>query len=466
MDGDSFPAPTPFPAPGVVPPPPDGPPLSRADRFFRLSQRRTNVRQELLAGLTTFATMSYLLAVNPAILSVAGIDFGVLITVTALAAAIPTAIMALVTNYPLVLAPGMGVNTFFAVQVCLGMGVPWQAALGLTFWNGVLFLLLARTGAREVLLDAIPPGLRIAITTGIGLFIVLIGLKNGGVLVADPHTMAALGHVATPGGLLVLAGVVLGVVLIHRRVRGAIVLTIGLITVAGLFVPGATGQGSLTPWPAGLVAWPAPITSTFCHLDLFYLFRHFARAFPVVLAMFFTDLMGGMAAILAICQRGALVDENGNVPRLRGALTVDALASSIGAALGTSTVLVYIESAAGVEEGGRTGLTGLTAAGCFLLALFFNPLIRVIPAVATAPALILVGVFMMQDVVDLPLRDLAVAIPAMVTIILMPLASISDGMAIGIILHLLVMLGLGRRREVPFATYLLALVFLAHFVFQ
>ena len=449
MDGASPPAPT-----------------SRVDRFFRLSQRRTSVRQELLAGLTTFATISYILAVNPAILSVAGIDFGVLITVTALASATATALMALATNYPLVLAPGMGLNTFFAVQVCLGMGVPWQAALGLTFWNGILFLLLALTGARETLLRAIPPSLKIAITTGIGLFILLIGLKNGGVLVADPHTMVALGRVATPGGLLVLAGVVLNAVLIHRRVRGAMVLTIFLITVAGLFLPDAAGKGSLTPRPEHLVAWPAPIHSTFFQLDFLYLFRHFARAFPVVLAMFFTDLMGGMAAILAICQRGALLDENGNVPRLRGALTADALAASVGATLGTSTVLVYIESAAGVEEGGRTGLTGLAAAGCFLLALFFNPLIRVVPAVATAPALILVGVFMMQDLVELPLRDLAVAVPALVTIILMPLASISDGMAVGVILHVLVMLGLGRRRELHASTCVLALVFLARFVFQ
>lgn len=466
MDHDLAADLTPFPAEDLVLPPVGETHPGRLDRFFKLSQRHTSVRQELLAGLTTFAAMSYILAVNPAILSACGMDFGALITVTALSSALMTAMMALGTNYPLVLAPGMGSNIFFAVQVCLGMGIPWRAALGLTFWNGILFLVMALTGAREIILRSIPPSIKIAITAGVGLFIALIGLKNGGVLVADPHTMVALGKVATPGCLLVLVGVVLNAVLIHRRVRGAMVLTILLLTVAGLFLPLAAGKGTITPHTASLVSWPASIAPTFFQLDPVYLFRHFAFAFPIVLALFFTDLMGSMAVILAVCQRGALVDREGDVPRMRGALTVDALGASIGAVLGTSMINTYIESAAGVEEGGRTGLTGLMVSACFVLALFFNPLIRIIPAVATAPALILVGVFMMQDIIDLPLRDLGVAVPALVTIILMPLTNVSDGIAIGIILHLLVMIGLGRLREIPVATYFLAALFLAHFIFQ
>ena len=466
MDSDLAADLTTFPAEDPALPPPGEIHRGALDRFFKLSQRRTSVRQELLAGLTTFAAMSYILAVNPAILTACGMDFGALISVTALSAAIVTAMMALGTNYPLVLAPGMGSNIFFAVQICLGMHIPWQAALGLTFWNGVLFVILASTGARELILRSIPPSLKIAITVGVGLFIALIGLRNGGVLVADPHTMIALGKVATPGCLLVLVGVVLNAVLIHRRVRGAMVLTILLLTVAGLFLPAATGQGMITPRPAALVSLPASIAPTFCQFDPLYLFKHFTFAFPIVLALFFVDLMGSMAVVLAVCQRGALVDRQGEVPRMRGALTVDALGASIGAVLGTSMVNTYIESAAGVEEGGRTGLTGLTVSACFLLALFFNPIIRVVPAVATAPALILVGVFMMQDIVNLPLRDLSIAIPALVTIILMPLSNVSDGIAIGLILHMLVMLGLGRAREMPVATYALADFFIAHFIFQ
>ncbi len=466
MDSDLNAEVTTFPADDPALPPPDETHRGWPDRFFKLTQRRTSVRQELLAGLTTFAAMCYILAVNPAILSACGMDLGALITVTALSSALMTAMMALSTNYPLVLAPGMSSNIFFAVQICLGMGIPWQAALGLTFWNGILFLVLALTGAREIILRSIPPSLKIAITAGVGLFIALIGLRNGGVLVADPHTMVALGKVATPGCLLVLVGVVLNAVLIHRRVRGAMILTILLLTVAGLFLPAATGKGTITPHTASFISWPTSIAPTFCQLDPLYLFKHFAFAFPIVLALFFTDLMSSMAVILAVCQRCALVDRQGDVPRMRGALTVDALGASIGAVLGTSMINTYIESAAGVEEGGRTGLTGLMVSACFLLALFFNPIIRIIPAVATAPALILVGVFMMQDLIDLPLRDLSVAIPALLTIILMPLTSISDGLAIGIILHLLVMVGVGRLRDIPVATYVLAVLFLTHFIFQ
>jgi AGZA family xanthine/uracil permease-like MFS transporter len=434
--------------------------------WFRLAARKTNIRREVLAGLTTFATMSYILVVNSAILSSVGIDTGVLISVTALAAALNTALMALVTNYPLALAPGMGSNAFLAYQVCSAMHIPWQAAFGLVFYNGILFLILAWSGLRQMVLDSFPPALRVAITCGIGLFIALVGLKGTHVLIANPQSFIGLGNLTSPECLLFFVGLIFNTLLMWRGVRGALILGIFLVTVLGLFLPSSSGHGMVTSWPTAVVAPPVSIEATFLKFDLGYLWAHFSLAFPIVLVLFFGDFMSGIGTTLAVCQRAELLDEHGRLPRFRQVLGIDALAACTGAALGTSTVGLYVESAAGVEAGGRTGLTSLVVAACFLLALPLHPIISIIPAVATAPALMMVGVLMMQSITSLNLRDLSIAVPATVTIIIMAVGNISDGMAIGMIIHVLIMLFSGRAREVHFLTYILGLMFAAHFFFK
>lgn len=438
------------------------------DRFFKLREHGTDVRREIIAGVTTFAAMAYILAVNPGILSVAGMDKGAVLTATALAAAVTTAAMGLLTNYPLALAPGMGINAFFAFTMCLKDGVPWPAALGIMFWEGVLFFLLSAGGVRRRIVDAIPPGLKIAIGCGIGLFIAFIGLKNGGLIVADPATFVGLGDFRQPAVWLVFLGIILTAVLIGRRVRGAIILSIVILAVIGLAVPalpGSSAPGHVTNVPPALVGAPASLAPTFFKLDLTYLFTHFAKALPLMLTLLVVEVFDNLGTLLTVTRRAGLLDQNGNLPRLGRAFAADAGAAMFGSLLGTSTTTTYIESAAGVEAGGRTGLTAMTVSFLFLLALFFTPLILVIPAAATAPALVIVGVFMMQSVVEIDWKDFGVAVPAALTILTMPLAfSISEGIAVGFFVYVLLMLGLGRGREVSWLAYALGALFAVHFV--
>ena len=441
------------------------------ERFFRLRENGTDVRREAVAGVTTFAAMAYILAVNPAILSLAGIDKGALITATALASAFTTLAMALLTNYPIALAPGMGLNAFFTFTICKAAGVPWQGALGLVFWEGFLFLLLTLTGVRQKIVEAIPPGLKAAIGCGIGLFIAFIGLKNGGVIVANPATFVSLGNFAQPSVLLVLFGILLTAALIVRRVPGAIILSVLALTILGLFLPAPTGadgiKTAVTTMPKTLVSAPASLGPTFLKLDFAYLFHHFGKALPLLLTLLFVDLFDNVGTLLGVCRRAGLLDAQGNLPRIGRALIADAGAAMFGACLGTSTTTSYIESAAGVEEGGRTGLSTVVTAGCFLLALFFAPAIGAIPELATAPALVIVGVFMMQGVLEIDFNDFAVAVPAVLTLLVMPLAfSISEGIAVGFVVYALLMLAIGRGREVTPLAYVLAALFLAHFIFH
>jgi adenine/guanine/hypoxanthine permease len=433
------------------------------DSFFHLSAHRTSVRTEIIAGLTTFAAMAYILAVNPAILSSSGMDLGAVITATALASAIMTAVMALATNYPIALAPGMGVNAFFTYTICLGMKVPWPAALGLVFCGGALFLVLTFTGIRKKIIEAIPVELKIAISCGIGLFIGFIGLKNGGIVAADPVTFVKAGNLSAPSTLLVLFGIVLTAVLVWRKVRGAMVLSVLTLTVMGLFIPTADGKGPLTSLPSKLIDTPASLAPTFLALDLSYVIHNLGRVVPLILALLFVDLFDNMGTLIGVCQRAGLLDADGNLPKIGRALAADASAAMVGSVLGTSTVTSYIESAAGVEEGGRTGLTALVVSLCFLLALVFHPIIRVIPMAATAPALVTVGIFMMQGIAKLDLQDFAKALPAVMIILLMPLTfSISEGLAIGFVIYAAFMLGAGRHREVSWTGWILAALFLLH----
>lgn len=437
-------------------------------RVFDLEGHGTSVQREVVAGLTTFAAMAYILVVNPGILSAAGMDKGSVITATALASALMTALMALLTNYPIALAPGMGINAFFAFTVCGAMKIPWQAALGLVFYSGVIFFVLSVTGIRRKVIDAIPRELKLAITCGIGLFIAFIGLRGGGVIVAHPATFVTLGNFREPGPLLVLAGLILTSVMVWRKVPGAIILGVLVLTVAGFFVRTTAPDGTsvpLTPTPVSIVGAPASLAPTFLQLDFGYFWANWRVCVPVVLALLFVDLFDNMGTLIGVCQRAGLLDADGNLPRIGRALTADATAAMVGATLGTSTVTSYIESAAGVESGGRTGLSALTTAGCFLLALFFHPVIAVVPAAATAPALVVVGIFMMQSVAELDLRDFAKAVPAVVIMLGMPLSySIAEGIALGFVVHVGFMAGCGRGREVTPLAWTLGVLFLLHLV--
>lgn len=436
------------------------------DRFFRLTENRTSVRTEVIAGLTTFAAMAYILAVNPQILSTTGMDFGAVVTATALSSALMTAVFALVTNWPIANAPGMGLNAFFAFTLCGAMKIPWQAALAIVFCSGFLFLLLSVTGVRKRIVEAIPHELKIAISCGVGLFIAFIGLQKGGIVVGNPATLLTAGKLGEPRVLLVLAGIVLAATLYYRRVRGAIVITVLAITAAGLWVPGANGQ-PLTQMPARLVDAPASLAPTFLAFDFGYVFANFRQALPLILAFLFVDLFDNMGTLIGVCSRLGFLDKDGKLPGIGRALTADASAAMVGACLGTSTVTSYVESAAGAEEGGRTGLTALVVSFCFLLALFFHPLLRVIPAEATAPALIMVGVLMMQSVAELDLRDFVKAAASVLIIVLMPLTfSISEGIAIGFVVYAALMAATGRLREVSLTTGILALLFLAHLIWR
>ncbi len=435
------------------------------ERWFHLAAQGTSVRTELTAGLTTFAAMAYILAVNPAIRGETGMDRGALLTATALASAVMTAVFALATNYPLALAPGMGMNAFFAYTLCLGQQVPWPTALGLTFLSGVLFLGLTVTGLRRRIVEAIPLELKTAISCGIGLFIAFIGLKNAGIVAPDPVTLVRAGDLSVPPVLLALGGIVLAAVLVWYRVRGAVILTILVLTVAGLWVPAGEGQGMVTRPPAAVVSWPSSLAPTFLKLDLADVWARLAELWPALLALLFVDLFVNLGTLLGVCQRAGLLDERGQLPRLSRALAADATAAMVGSVIGTSTVTNYIESAAGVEEGGRTGLTGLVVAACFLLALGFSPLILAIPAVATAPALVVVGIFMMQGITRLNLGDFAVAAPAVIPMLLMPLtSSISEGLALGFVCHVALRLGTGRWREISPTAGVLAVLFVLHLI--
>lgn len=437
------------------------------ERFFQLSEKKTSVKQELTAGITTFAAMAYILAVNPVVLSAAGMDKGAVITATALASALMTAVMALATNYPIALAPGMGMNAFFAYTICVSMGVPWEAALAMTFLSGLLFLVLSISGIRQKIIEAIPLEMKLAISAGIGLFIAFIGLKNGGIIVSDPVTFVRIGSLSSPGCLLVLGGIILAAVLVWRRIHGAIILTVLTITVVGLFVPGKESGQTLATRPETILAMPASLAPTFLKLDFSYVVTHFAKCVPLILAILFVDVFDNMGTLIGVTSRAGLLDENGNLPRVGRVLAADATAAMAGSCLGTSTVTSYIESAAGVEEGGRTGLTALVVSACFLLALFFHPLFLAIPGIATAPALVIVGVFMMQSTAKLDLGDFSKALPAVLTMVLMPLSfSISEGLSIGFLVYVAMRVGTGRGREVTWIGYLLALVFLLHLLWR
>ena len=434
------------------------------ERIFRLRENGTTAGRELVAGLTTFAAMAYILAVNPAILKNAGMPEAALVTATALSAAVATILMALLTNFPLALAPGMGINAFFAFSICIGLGIPWQSALGLVFINGCLFLLFSVTGLRQRILAAIPYSMKTAISAGIGLFIAFIGLENGGLVVANPATLVSMGDISKPDVALFAGGVLVTCILISRGVPGAIIVSMGVVTAVGLFVPHGE-SGMVTKVPAAWISWPASLEPTFLKLNFDLIFTDHLKALPIILTLLLVDMFDNIGTLIGVTRRAGIMDAQGNIPRLGQALVADSAAAIISSLFGTSTVVSYIESAAGIQAGGRTGLTAITTAACFVLALFLTPVILMVPAAAVAPALVAVGLVMFQEVVHLDLSDFQVAAPAILTILMMPLSfSISTGIGLGLIVLSVLSLVSTTRRQATAVTHVLAIIFLLHFL--
>lgn len=438
------------------------------DRLFQLRSNGTTIRTELVAGMTTFAAMAYILAVNPAILSDGtGMDRQALITATALSSALITMLMGFLTNYPFAVAPGMGLNAFFTFTLVRGAGIPWPAALGIVFYSGILFLLLTVTGLRASLIRSLPHELKVAISGGIGLFIAFIGLQNGGVVVHHAATLVTLGNLRQPAVLVVIAGIILAGVLCHRRTPGALFITLLVITAAGFWIPNPSGSGMITRLPSSgaWISWPPSLEPLFLKLDLGWGWSHWRQALPLVLTLLFLDVFDNLGTLIGLGQRAGYLNADGDLPRLGRVLAADAGAAIVGSTLGTSTVTSYIESAAGIESGGRTGLTGIAVAGCFLLSLFLGPLIGIIPTAATAPVLVVVGILMMQGLRSLDFGDLSKAIPVGVTVLAMPLTfSIAEGLALGFVVHIGILVGLGRHRQIRPLSWILTLLFVAQWM--
>ncbi|MEO0794891.1 MAG: NCS2 family permease [Verrucomicrobiota bacterium] len=435
-------------------------------RWFKLEAAGTTVSRETIAGLTTFAAMAYIIVVNPIILhdgGKTGLDLPGLITVTALAAALGCFLMAALTNYPIAQAPGMGLNSYFASIVVVGMGVPWEGALSMVFWNGLIFFALSVSGVRAAIIRSLPNCLQIGIQCGIGFFIAFIGLKNAGIIVGNPVTLVTEGDLMQAPALLALGGLVLITVLTLRKIPGAIFGTILLLSIVGLFIP--SGDGTLTAHPKGIVGLPDSIGQTFLGLDWLYPFKEWQTALPVITTLLILDLFDSLGTLVALGRQSGLMNERGEMPRLNRALSADALATIGGSLLGTSTTTAYIESATGIESGGRTGLTSVVVGCCFLLALFLTPVLTIIPAAATAPALIMVGLFMAQGLKHIAFDDLLEVGPAILTALLIPLSfSITHGIMAGMIFYCAIMLFSGRAKDVTIGTWIIAAVFIG-FVF-
>lgn len=434
------------------------------ERLFRLREKGSTPAREVVAGCTTFAAMAYILVVNPAILADAGMPRDALVTSTALGAAIATLLMAFLANLPLALAPGMGINAFFAYAVCIGMGVPWQSALALVFVNGIIFLALSLGGIREKIVHALPLFLKSAVSAGIGLFIVFIGLKNGGFVISHPATFVTLGDVTQPPVALFALGVLLTCILVARGTPGAILFAVATLSLAGLVIPDGKG-GTVTRLPDAVFSLPASIEPVFLKLDFGFLLEEPLKALPVILTLLLVDLFDNLGTLIGVTKRAGLVDQQGNIPALPRALTADSLAAILSSLIGTSTVVSYIESATGVQAGGRTGLTAVVVALLFLAALFLSPLILAIPAVAVAPALVVVGILMVGSMAEIDLQRFDIAAPAVLTVIAMPACfSISTGMGIGVIATVVIALGCGKRENLTPFMFALAGVFLIHFM--
>ena len=453
------------------------------EKFFHLKENHTDVKTEVMAGITTFMTMAYILAVNPNILSAAGMDAKAVLIATSLAAFVGTMLMAFLANYPFALAPGMGLNAYFAYTVVLSMGYSWQMALLAVFVEGIVFIVLSLTNVREAIFNAIPLTLKSAVSVGIGLFVAFVGLQNAKLIVNSDSTLLTYQHFKGEtfhsvgiGALLTLLGVLLIAVMLIKNVKGAIlygiILTwvLGIICeLTGIYVPDAEA-GMYSVIPTAFVSFDfSSLGNTFGQVfNLDFTNFNIGNFIVVMFAFLFVDLFDTLGTLIGVASKADMLDEEGKLPRIKGALLADAIATSAGAVLGTSTTTTYVESASGVTEGGRTGLTAATTAVLFLLASIFSPLFLTIPSFATAPALIVVGFYMMGAVVKINFDDMTDAIPAFLTILVMPLAySISEGIAIGVVSWTLINLlsGKAKEKKITPLMYVLTVLFILKYIF-
>lgn len=428
------------------------------ERTFKLRERGTDVKTEILAGITTFMTMGYIIFVNPGILSKTGMPFGPLLVATCLSAALATVLMAFLANYPFALAPGMGLNAFFTFSVVLGMGISWKVALAAVLVEGVIFILLTLTRIREAVVNTIPVTLKMGIAAGIGLFIAFIGLQGAGIIVNNDAVLVQLaGLKGNLPALLALGGLIFMVVMEHYHVKGGVLWGIIAVTVAAIPL-------GVAKMPDGIVSMPPSLSPIFMQMDFSQITS--STFWVIMFTFFFVDFFDTVGTLVGVASRGGMLDSEGRLPKAREALLADAIGTTAGAILGTSTVTTYVESASGVEQGGRTGLTALVVAVLFLLATFFSPLVSIVPACATAPALILVGIYMMMGLKELKTDDWTEFAPAMLAFFMMPLSySISVGIEAGIVSYVVLKLITGKAKDVNPVMIGLALFFVVARVF-
>ena len=432
------------------------------EKLFKLQEKGTTVGREIVAGITTFLAMAYILAVNPGMLGSIGngMTFGSVFTATAIASAVATLVMAFWANLPVALAPGMGLNAFFTYTVCFGMGCSWQLALTAVFVEGIIFIILSLFGIREKIITAIPSGMKKAVAVGIGLFIALIGLANAGVVSSETGTIIGFVNfnMSAKPAVVAMLGLVITVVLYLLKVPGAILLAIIATTIIGI-------PFGVTTIPEGWKPFSLPEAPLLCKFEWAGVLS--VKFFIIMFTFLFTDLFDTIGTLMGVTQQAGLVDKEGNIPNAKAALMSDSIGTVVGACLGTSTVTSFVESSSGVAAGGRTGLTSVTTGILFLLALFMTPLFALIPSAATAPALIFVGFLMMQQVVDIDWKDPTEGIPAFVTIIAMPFAySISKGICLGMIAYVIAKCAGKKVKDIPVATWILAVIFIADIIFE
>lgn len=450
------------------------------ENFFKLKEHGTDVKTEVIAGLTTFMTMAYILAVNPSILGATGMDTGAIFTATALASAIGSFCMALFANLPFVLSAGMGLNAYFAYTVVLGMGYSWEVALTAVFVEGIIFIILSLTNVREAIFNAIPASLKVAVSVGIGLFITFIGLQNAHIVV-DGSTLVGLfsfngsvkaGTFQSEGITVVLAliGLLITAFLVIKNVKGNILLGIlitwvlGIICqLTGLYVPNAEA-GFYSLIPSGIISAPASVAPTLFKMDFSVIGS--LNFLVVVFAFLFVDIFDTLGTLIGCATKADMLDKDGKLPGIKGALMADAVGTTVGACFGTSTITTFVESSSGIAEGGRTGLTSIVSGALFLLALFFSPIFLAIPSFATAPALVVVGFFMMQQVAKIAWNDMLEAIPAFICIFAMPfMYSISEGIAFGVISYVVLHAAAGKAKKITPLMWVLAVLFILKYIF-
>lgn len=428
------------------------------ENFFKLKENNTTVKTEVLAGITTFMTMAYILIVNPSILSETGMDKGAIFTATAVSAFIATVLMGIYANYPFALAPGMGLNAYFAYTIVIGKGLSWQFALTAVLIEGLIFILLTLTKVRETIVNSIPLSLKNAVSAGIGLFIAFLGLYQSGLVVVGQGVPLGLGNLASPVCLLTLFGIIITVVLIYKNIPGGILL--GMLITTILAIP-----FKVTSLPQSIIGMPSSLSPIFFKFEFDKVLSF--NMLVAVFAFLFVDLFDTVGTLVGVASKADMLDENGNLPKARQALFSDAIGTTVGAMLGTSTVTTFVESASGVAQGGRTGLTAITTAVLFIVALIFQPIFSIIPSCATASALIVVGLFMISNIKKVDFSDFTDGLPSFLAMIMMPLTySIANGIVFGIVSYVIIKVLTGKAKEVSKVMYILATLFIIRYIVE